>query len=385
MTTSETESPLNLALRHFALAEANLDKIERHLQRLMQLAEGIAFGSNAEYDNACRGYAELLSGLAKIDGWAPSAMPDSIARQRFDAEEIGEPEMLLSWGNEMEEPKRELVEYRYRLYRARRRFIREAILEIAEHVNGAIDSGRCAGTECRQQLLSSLRQMDVLMGSAFERPHEWGALLDRLERGDDDTSAEVYAPAWTTIREKLISGLYDDVEPLPIPIEDLGAISRSPVLGHVATQLNWSSLDDTGFERLVFALISSSDAYENVAWLTRTKARDRGRDVSAYRVSRDPLSGVTRSRVIVQCKHWLTKSVTLPDVSSLKEQMALWQSPRVDILIIATTGRFTSDAIESIEKHNASDRNMRIEMWPESHLESLLAARPGFVAEFRLR
>lgn len=110
-----------------------------------------------------------------------------------------------------------------------------------------------------------------------------------------------------------------------------------------------------------------------------------GRDLSASRVSRDPLSDVTRSRVIVQPKHWLEKSVNLPAVSSVKDQMTLWQSPRVDILIIATTGRFTTDAIAFIEEHNASDRAMRIEMWPESHLERLLAERPGLVAEFRLR
>lgn len=389
MTTHETEDSLNLALRHFALAEANLDKIERHLQRLThRVPEGIAFGSNAAYDDACRGYVELLTGLPKIDGWVPSATPldlDSIAHQRLVAEEIGEPEMLISLGDQMGEPARELVEYRYRLNRARRRLIREAILKIAEGVNATIDSDHGEATEWRQQLLSSLKQMDVLMGSAFERPQAWGALLDQLEQTDDGAGVDPYARLWTTIRERLISGLYDDVEPLPIPIEDLGTISRSPTLGNVATQLNWGSLDGTGFERLLFSLISNSDSYENVEWLTRTNASDRGRDLSAYRVSRDPLSGVIRSRVIVQCKHWLDRSVTLPDVSAVKDQMDLWQSPRVDVLIIATTGRFTTDAIDFIEKHNSSDRAMKIEKWAESHLERLLAARSGLVAEFHLR
>jgi hypothetical protein len=219
----------------------------------------------------------LLNGLPKIDGWIPSATPldlDSIAHQRLDAEEIGEPEMLISLGIEMEEPARELAEYRYRLNRARRQLIREAILKIAEQVNATMDSDRGEIDEWRQQLLSNLRQMDVLMGSAFERPQEWGALLDQLEHTDDATGIDVYARMWTTIRERLISGLYDDVEPLPIPIEDLGTISRSPASGSVATQLNWASLDEAGFERLVFSLISGSDSYENVAWLTRTNASD---------------------------------------------------------------------------------------------------------------
>lgn len=389
MTTPETESPLNRTLRHFALAEANLDKIERHLHRIMQLVpEGIDFSPNAEYENACRDYSALLGGLPTIDGWAPSARPldlDSIAHQRLDADMVGEPEMLISLGKEMEEPAEELVEYRYRLNRARRRFIRDNIIRIAEVIGGTMDSDDNEGRDWRQQLLASLRQIDVLLGSAFKRPKAWDELLDGLVNTDDATAIESYAAKWSTIRESLMSGLYDDVEPLPIPMEDLGTSSSTPALGNVATQLNWASLDDTGFERLLFSLISSSDSYENVAWLTKTRASDRGRDLSAYRISRDPLSGVTRNRIIVQCKHSLERSVTLPEVSSLKDQMALWEPPRVDVLVIATSGRFTTDAVDFIEKHNNSDRAMRIEMWPESHLERLLAGTPGLVAEFRLR
>jgi hypothetical protein len=55
------------------------------------------------------------------------------------------------------------------------------------------------------------------------------------------------------------------------------------------------------------------------------------------------------------------------------------------VQIIATSGRFTSDAVAIIEKHNLSDSALRIEMWPESHLERLLASRPAIIAEFSLR
>ena len=65
--------------------------------------------------------------------------------------------------------------------------------------------------------------------------------------------------------------------------------------------------------------------------------------------------------------------------------MKLWDSPRVDILIIATSGRFTTDAIELVEKENQSDSALRIEMWANSHLEMLLARRPSIIAEFKLR
>ena len=69
----------------------------------------------------------------------------------------------------------------------------------------------------------------------------------------------------------------------------------------------------------------------------------------------------------------------------LKEQAKLWDKPRVDVLVVVTSGRFSADAVELIESHNASDTAMNIEMWPESHLERLLAARPPLIAEFGLR
>ena len=65
--------------------------------------------------------------------------------------------------------------------------------------------------------------------------------------------------------------------------------------------------------------------------------------------------------------------------------MALWSNPRVDVLTIATSGRFTADAVAWIESHNASGASIKIEMWPESHLERVLAGRPAVIAEFGLR
>jgi hypothetical protein len=65
--------------------------------------------------------------------------------------------------------------------------------------------------------------------------------------------------------------------------------------------------------------------------------------------------------------------------------MKLWEPPRVDVHVIAPSGRFTADAVTLVEKHNQSDSALRIEMWPESHLERVLANRPAMIAEFGLR
>lgn len=117
----------------------------------------------------------------------------------------------------------------------------------------------------------------------------------------------------------------------------------------------------------------------------QTQAPDRGRDLSVTRVFEDALAGTYRNRVIIQCKHWQSRSVAPKDIATLKEQIPLWEPPRVDTCIIATSGRFTADAVAAIEKHNLSNNALRIEMFPESHLERLLASRPTLIAEFNLR
>lgn len=155
--------------------------------------------------------------------------------------------------------------------------------------------------------------------------------------------------------------------------------------GPVTTRLLWERLSDEDFERLVFNLISATEGYENAEWLTHTHAPDRGRDLSVIRVREDALAGTQRDRVIIQCKHWLTKSVGVPDVSVARDQMALWAPPPVDVLVICTSGRFTTDAVQLIEKHNTERERPAIEMWADSRLEQLLAARPHLVAEFKLR
>ncbi|MBE3039105.1 MAG: restriction endonuclease [Chloroflexi bacterium] len=168
-------------------------------------------------------------------------------------------------------------------------------------------------------------------------------------------------------------------------VEDLGDLVRKRPKGRIATKLLWEKLSEEEFERLIFTLISSEKDYENPAWLTRTNAPDRGRDLSAERVHYDSLGGTIRQRVIIQCKHWLRKSIGPAEVATLREQMKLWEPPRVDIHVIATSGRFTADAVSAIDKQNQSDSALRIEMWPESHLERLLAHRPAIIAEFSLR
>jgi hypothetical protein len=155
--------------------------------------------------------------------------------------------------------------------------------------------------------------------------------------------------------------------------------------GSVTTRLNWAAITAEEFERLLFNIVTNADGYANGQWLMHTNAPDHGRDISVERVSTDSLSGVRNQRVIIQAKHWLSKSIRPVDVSDTLVQVALWDPPRVHVLVIATSGRFTADAVTWIEKHNEAGTQPVIEMWPDSHLELLLAQRPHLAASFRLR
>lgn len=63
----------------------------------------------------------------------------------------------------------------------------------------------------------------------------------------------------------------------------------------------------------------------------------------------------------------------------------LWEPPPVHVVIFATSGRFTSDAIAWIERNNDRAGGVYVDPWPESKLESLLAQKPHIAATHGLR
>lgn len=183
----------------------------------------------------------------------------------------------------------------------------------------------------------------------------------------------------------LESSLYGVDEPILVGVADLQELASPQPHVPVPTALNWQRLPADEFERLIFSLLTGDAAYENVLWVMNTTATDRGRDLSAFRVFSDALSGSRRERLIVQCKHWMARSIGVSDVATVKEQLKLWEPPRIDVLVMATSGRFSADAVQYIERQNQSESALRIEMWPSTHLELLLAARPALIGEFNLR
>jgi hypothetical protein len=392
---------LNDALAEFDATETTLSRLEAAWQQLSDLVpEGIAFvgGSpeDVEHKDLCWAFGDLVDGLPAIDHWTIAESPwslDEIAQARLDAQDVGEVEAMVSVARGIDAPGEAIREYRFRFNRARRSLVRARV----QHLLGDIEAQLAAlvkrvardnepiGDSDWPLLAESIREVERLMGSSMSRNGRWTDLRRHLSFGQGCDVHDIAEHDWPSVIQDIQSALYGELEPMPVTVEDLADLVATRPTGPVSTKLAWGVLDDEGFERLIYNLINDAPGYENPQWLMRTNAPDRGRDLSVDRVVRDSLSGVTRQRVIIQCKHWLSKSVAPSDVANALTAVTLWEPPPVDVLIVATSGRFTQDAVQWIEKHSHDRLRPAVEPWPETHLESLLAQRPPLVTEFELR
>jgi hypothetical protein len=395
---------LDDALRQFDAVQANLHKLE-HLWTSIDsmLPSGNDVGSVSnwdEYRDAVRKFEFIARQMPKIDSYSLSWSfddPDVIVSNAIDCAEcrIESPLGLVRYYDSLRSVGENLREYRFRVAVARRKLARETIGDFETTIENLLAElekmvkGQGPNFSMEQigglweQLRTAVKSIDSVLGDAVKRPPRWSLLMRHLHFGLRCDFDDIVAHDWPAVKTGLQPLLYGDDDPIPVAVEDLGALVASKPRGPVTTKLRWESLSAEDFERLLFNLVDRTEGYENPEWLTHTNAPDRGRDVSVYRHQLDPLVHNRRMRIIVACKH--QASVGMTDIVKLREQMRLWPEPKVDELIIATSGRFSTDAVQWIEDHTTKRELPRIEMWPESHLERLLASRPELIAEFHLR
>ena len=385
-------------LKMLELTEANLVKVERLVKELDKLvSDGVDFSSDNGYDDARRRLHDVVTILPAIDGFSPEIeeLDRSQIARRPDIREIGEPEAGIPLQGALEAPGRVINDYRYRLARKRRQLIRDTATGLISDIDRTLaDVQEVTSDEERREdapepTLTTLRdfvnQLDTFLGSSVTRPARWSDLRRHLHFGLKGDLVDIRRLDWVSVKPSLDASLYAQDEAVPIPVSDLAELHALKPRTPIPTQLQWERLLPEDFERLLFAILTSEDSYHNVQWLMRPSAADRGRDISATRATEDALSGARHQLVIVQCKHWQAKSVRPQEIAALKDVVTLWEPPRVDVLIIATSGRFTQDAVQTIERHNTSNSALSIDMWAGTHLELLLAQRPWLISEFNLR
>jgi hypothetical protein len=389
---------LNDTLKQFEAVEANLaklDEIWKQIAKMLPSINDFQVDDQDAYLQFVRSFEHIAKPMPKIDGFELKitlAHPDEIFRMKVFSLD-GELTDRAALDSDLHQQGEILADYRFRLGTKRRELARQAVHELCAEVEAKLRELKESAEHLKhnapmpkekwKELSVLFKSIDALLGKTFGRPRRWNDMARHLSFGVKTDYDDIVNHDWPEVREWLDGALYTDSDPVPVTATDLGDLVASKPHGPVATELNWQVLTPADFERLVFNLIDQTKNYENPKWLTHTNAPDRGRDLSVDRMLRDSLAGSRKQRVILACKH--TDSVNLKTVAELVAQMKLWEPPRVDELIIVTTGRFTTDAIDWIEKHNNGSNVLRLEMWPDSQLERLLARRPELIAEFRLR
>ncbi len=387
---------LEQALQQFDAVEANIEKLAGAWERLRALIPQGYFLSGAgdpeavEYRRLCYEFSDLLTGLPQIDGWTVSSLPmdfDEIGRSRLDVEEIGEFEARVSLEDRIDDPAKEIDEYRIRFARKRRELVRRRLEELVSLVDGVI-SNPVAEDAALWLGWGELRELsgeiDRLLG-AEASGQAWSNFRRHMSFAMGVDYHDIKERDWPLIRRQIHKFIYDASVPTPVAVSDLGSLVQSRPSGPVSAKIEWKAIDAEAFENLVYDLVVDTRGYENPQWLMQTNAPDRARDISVTRVYDDALIGVLRQRMIIQCKHWLSRSVADTDISNALTKMAHWEPPAVDIMVVATTGRFTADAVRWAEQHNHQGKRPLIELWPENAIERMLARRAPLVVKYRLR
>lgn len=153
----------------------------------------------------------------------------------------------------------------------------------------------------------------------------------------------------------------------------------------MSSHVHWDRIDADGFERLLARLLEQSGTYVNISRLMHVNASDAGRDIEAYLRVTDGLIAERLERVIVQAKHWPSRGINASDIADLvAAKLPLWEGEPVRVLIIASTGSFTQDAVRWVDDHNRAAKRPDIKMWSSSELDALLRKWPALLAEFGL-
>lgn len=395
------DSDLEAALLAFDRTDANLRRLAQIWIEMKSIVpEGIAFVGGSQEDERYRelawGFDEIASALPEIFGFRIASRPfelNQIAQGRLDASQLGEIEIAVRLSEDASRPGQEINDYRLRLDRARRDLVRNQVEAVGAELERLLvdlvtrhprDMEAVLDTNW-DEAVKALQVIERLAGALIPRTPDWDNMTRHIRFGQGQDLHDIATKDWPAIRKALQENLYSELEPLPVQVEDLGVLAAASPRGSVSTNLAWANINAEEFERLLFNILVDAAEYENVRWLTRTNASDRGRDLSAERIIVDSISGTRRERIILQAKHWLTKSIAVDDVAEATAQMKLWEPPPVHVLVFATSGRLTTDALDWIERHNSGNAQPRIEVWSESDLELVLARRPHIAAEFKLR
>lgn len=392
---------LNDALEELNKVAANLELIKKLWDEIKELLESPANGNwiqedKQHYDIKCLEFNDLLNVTPKIrDFTISNLLPDydDVSQWARDVHDLGEGHAYASFYSEIYEQGSEISQYEYLLKRERRRLIHNQVSNFLKDIDQILDSQTVNSEEkylmnpIKPEVLTLLRdkflQLDVLLGDSVSRPQRWFDMERHLRFGQIQDLNDMILEDWPSIKPEIQSS-FQGIDPFQINTQDVGKlVDSADKSGEVGTTLNWDAITYGEFERLCADLLKSSKDWENVEWLTPTNASDRGRDITAYWVSQDSTRGTIRERTLIQCKHRPNKSVSAKDIEAFQNLSLTHGNP--DLYLIMTSGKFTDQVTQIVDKQNETNSKPKVELWEHWKLENLLASHPSLIKLYRLK
>lgn len=392
---------LDNAIEELNKVSVNLELLKKKWTELKELLDYPANGNwsqegKQQYANKCLEFNDILKAIPKIrDIKIRNLLPeyDWMSHYGRDVNDLDEPDMVVSFYSEIFEQGSEISQYEHALKRERRRLILNQVQQCVEDIDKILDllnvnlEERNPSDPLKPEditpLRERIRQLDGLMGDSVSRPPRWSDLNRHLHFGLVHDLNDIIQLDWPSIKPSIDTLFYGN-DPLPIITQDIGElVDSADKSGKIGTSLNWTVITDKQFERLCADLLKSSPHWENVEWLTPTHASDRGRDIEAFWVYQDVIRGTIRERTLVQCKHRPNKSVSPKDIETLQNLSMI--HGKVDLYVVITSGKFSDQVTQIVDKWNESNSKPTVELWEHWKLEQLLASHPYIIKLYGLR
>lgn len=392
---------LNDAIEEFNKVAANLALLKKKWHEIEELLSYPADGNwdqngKEHYEIKCLEFSDLLEEIPKIrDLEIQNVLLDynEVSQWARDVNELGEADVFISFHSEIYSQGLEISRYEHSFKQERRKLIRNQVFNCISTIDKILNSlevdieeknwNNYMDLELIASLTDKVHQIDNLLGDSVQRPSRWSDIERHLSWGQIQDLNDILLLDWPSIKPELQSS-FQDCDPFHIDTKDIGdLVDKSHKVGKIGTSLNWASISYEDFERLCADLLESSPNWENVEWLTRTNASDRGRDITAFWVSQDSTRGTIRERTLIQCKHRPNKSVSPKDIETFQNLSLIHGN--VDLYLIITSGKFSDQATQIAEKQNEGNSKPKVELWEHWKLEQLLASHPSLIKLYGLR
>ena len=367
--------------------ESGVSEIQDFINQTKKL---ILINENINVDEIKNELTRKITSLTIIGDYSPSFL--------FPQDDLSNPTLSLNiLVQQLDDLQDFLKKYSFTIFIKRQEIASSFLLDICEEIEHllvvlkdiylgkSLPRNQIVEDSSLPRLKEKISEIKLCLGKNISQVEKWGYLNRHLFYGEIGDLDDIVNYDWSSVKKSILRDFFQ-LRDIP-SLEDKSISELRELVKHEVNlnKFDWRNISPEEFERLIFQLVSSPDiTYENAEFLMKTNAPDRGRDISVYRIFQDSYYGSIRYRVIIQCKHQLSGSLSIKDISYLKDQIKSWEPPRVDILIIATTGHFSADAVKHIEDHNQSPSPLRIEMWSIEKIRNILDARPYLLAKFRI-